>query len=106
MTHSPAPRPAELPRRRLLATGARAAAAVLAVAGAGGGRGVDGGANGSGRGDGRRRRTCAADLDARCAAIVPLMAGLDAFAAVSGRSAVLKDSLEIFLNATVKAVAA
>ena len=35
MTHSPDPRPAELPRRRLLATGARAAAAVLAVAGAG-----------------------------------------------------------------------
>ena len=35
MTHSPAPRPAELPRRRLLATGARAAAAVLAVAGTG-----------------------------------------------------------------------
>lgn len=82
------------------------ASGVLAEAGAGGGRGVDGGANGSGRGDGRRRRTCAADLDARCAAIVPLMAGLDAFAAVSGRSAVLKDSLEIFLNATVKAVAA
>ena len=82
------------------------ASGVLAEAGASGGRGVDGGANGSGRGDGRRRRTCAADLDARCAAIVPLMAGLDAFAAVSGRSAVLKDSLEIFLNATMKAVAA
>ena len=50
--------------------------------------------------------TGAADLNAQCAAIVPLMAGLDAFAAVSGRSAVLKDSLEMFLNASVKAVAA
>lgn len=82
------------------------ASGVLAEAGAGGGRGADGGANGSDRGDGRGRRTGAADLDARCAAIVPLMAGLDAFAAVSGRSAVLKDSLEIFLNASAKAVAA
>ena len=79
---------------------------VLAEAGADGGRDADDGENGSGRGDGRRRRTGAADLNARCAAIVPLMAGLDAFAAVSGRSAVLKDSLEIFLNATMKAVAA
>ena len=35
MTHSPAPRPAPLPRRRLLVTGAHVAAAVLAVAGAG-----------------------------------------------------------------------
>ena len=82
------------------------ASGVLAEAGAGSGRDADDSANGSGRGDGRRRRAGTADLDARCAAIVPLMAGLDAFAAVSGRSAVLKDSLEIFLNATVKAVAA
>ena len=79
---------------------------VLAEAGAGGGRDADDGENGSGRGDGRRRRTGAADLNARCAAIVPLMAGLDAFAAVSGRSAVLKDSLEMFLNASVRTVAA
>ena len=79
---------------------------VLAEAGADGGRDADDGENGSGRGDGRRRRTGAADLNARCAAIVPLMAGLDAFAAVSGRSAVLKDSLEMFLNASVRAVAA
>ena len=79
---------------------------VLAEAGAGGGRDANDGENGSGRGDGRRRRTGAADLNARCAAIVPLMAGLDAFAAVSGRSAVLKDSLEMFLNASVRAVAA
>lgn len=79
---------------------------VLAEAGADGGRDADGGENGSGRGDDRRRRTGAADLNARCAAIVPLMAGLDAFAAVSGRSAVLKDSLEMFLNASVRAVAA
>lgn len=79
---------------------------VLAEAGADGGRDADGGENGSGQGDDRRRRTGAADLNARCAAIVPLMAGLDAFAAVSGRSAVLKDSLEMFLNASVKAVAA
>jgi len=79
---------------------------VLAEAGADGGRDADDGENGSGRGDGRRRRTGAADLNARCAAIVPLMAGLDAFAAVSGRSAVLKDSLEMFLNASVRTVAA
>ena len=79
---------------------------VLAEAGTGGGQDADDGAYGSGQSDDRRRRIGAADLNARCAAIVPLMAGLDAFAAVSGRSAVLKDSLEMFLNVSMKAVAA
>lgn len=78
---------------------------IFAETGAVNARDARGGISGSSR-SGDHRGTSAIALDSQCAAIVSLMAGLDAFTEMGGRSTTVKDSLRIFLTVSTKARAA